>query len=117
VRAASYRASGSRHDTLWGRGWEWGYAVPTRSLPGYDAALQAALDGEGAWAGALERVGVLHALPDRGRFAETAWEEGNLAGAQSGGLAEQARGSARWRAVKEHLAAWRTYVLPDRDDP
>lgn len=102
----------ARHDTLWGRGWEWGYAVPARSLPSYDAALQAALDGGGARAGALGRAGVLHDLPDRGRFAEAGWEEGNLAGPQSGGLAERARGSARWRAVSEHLAAWRTYVLP-----
>ncbi len=102
----------SRHDTLWGRGWEWGYAVPTRSLPGYDAALQAALGGEGVRTRELGRAGVLHDLPDRGSFAEAAWEEGNLSGTQSGGLAEHARSNVRWRAVREHLAAWRTYVLP-----
>lgn len=102
----------SRHDTLLGRGWEWGYAVPARSLPGYDAALQAGLDDAVAWTGTRGRTRLLHALPNRGRFAEAAWEEGNLSGALSGGLAEHARNSARWRAVKDHLSAWRTYVLP-----
>jgi len=102
----------SPHDTLWGRGWEWGYAVPARSLARYDAELQAALDDGTGRSGAPGRAGVLHDLLDRGGLATIGWQEGTLSGPQSGGLAEQARGSARWRAVQEHLAAWRTYVLP-----